>query len=275
MGKRGSQEPVARPSLVAACNRPDVGAGSVRRHKDTDGDPYGIIAPNHRHMECIVTAGPTFEPIDKVRRITNFSTGTLGSGLAQHLAKLGHQVRLLLGEMATCPAPANVHQVIRFSTTASLSQILKGLATPHVEAVFHAAAVSDFAPVGLWSRSISGDLQPVKAGKVSSQISSLWIELAPTPKIIENLRRWFPKAVIVGWKYEVDGDRATALAQARDQIAKYATTACVVNGPAYGPGYALVDVSGRIEHFDDNLRLYTGLAQLIRKGLSSVSITDC
>ena len=36
-------------------------------------------------MHCIVTAGPTHEPIDKVRRLTNHSTGRLGTGLAKHL----------------------------------------------------------------------------------------------------------------------------------------------------------------------------------------------
>ena len=40
-------------------------------------------------MKCIVTAGPTYEPLDKVRRLTNFSTGQLGTELANHLAGQG------------------------------------------------------------------------------------------------------------------------------------------------------------------------------------------
>ena len=39
-------------------------------------------------MHCIVTAGPTYEPIDQVRRLTNHSTGQLGTGLAKHLDEL-------------------------------------------------------------------------------------------------------------------------------------------------------------------------------------------
>ena len=52
-------------------------------------------------MHCIVTAGPTYEPIDQVRRLTNHSTGQLGTGLAKRLAADGHEVTLLRGRAAT------------------------------------------------------------------------------------------------------------------------------------------------------------------------------
>jgi phosphopantothenoylcysteine decarboxylase/phosphopantothenate--cysteine ligase len=41
-------------------------------------------------MNCIVTAGPTYEPLDDVRRLTNFSTGRLGTELANFLAARVH-----------------------------------------------------------------------------------------------------------------------------------------------------------------------------------------
>ena len=47
-------------------------------------------------MNCIVTAGPTYEPLDDVRRLTNFSTGRLGTELANFLAARGHTVILLV-----------------------------------------------------------------------------------------------------------------------------------------------------------------------------------
>jgi phosphopantothenoylcysteine decarboxylase/phosphopantothenate--cysteine ligase len=53
-------------------------------------------------MKCIVTAGPTFEELDEVRRLTNFSTGTLGTELADFLMERGHEVELLRGQGATC-----------------------------------------------------------------------------------------------------------------------------------------------------------------------------
>src|SRR5947209_3565355 len=45
-------------------------------------------------MHCVVTAGPTYESLDEVRRLTNFSTGKLGSELANFLAARGHTVTL-------------------------------------------------------------------------------------------------------------------------------------------------------------------------------------
>ena len=51
-------------------------------------------------MHCIVTAGPTYEPLDKVRRLTNFSTGRLGSELVTFLTARGHDTTLLIREQA-------------------------------------------------------------------------------------------------------------------------------------------------------------------------------
>ena len=98
-------------------------------------------------MKCIVTAGPTYEPVDEVRRLTNFSTGRLGTRLANRLRADGHSTTLLLGHYATFrEADAGV-TVIPFTTTQSLLELLEAAARDAEEpvgAVFHAAAVSDF-----------------------------------------------------------------------------------------------------------------------------------
>ena len=70
-------------------------------------------------MNCIVTAGPTFEPLDDVRRLTNFSTGRLGTDLANFLAARGHHVTLLIGESATYAGKREAQAVNTFSTTAA------------------------------------------------------------------------------------------------------------------------------------------------------------
>src|SRR5687768_1178417 len=95
-------------------------------------------------MNCIVTAGPTFEPLDEVRRLTNFSTGRFGSLLANYLAGRGHHVTLLLGHYSTYQGEQNAQSVEKFTTTADLREKLKALSVKNTGAVFHAAAVSDF-----------------------------------------------------------------------------------------------------------------------------------
>src|ERR1043166_6138 len=162
-------------------------------------------------MRCVVTAGPTYEPLDNVRRLTNFSTGRLGTELARFLQQRNHEVTLLLGEQATYRDGAKTEI---FSTTADLRDRLRTLANQSVNAVFHAAAVSDFAFGKVWSRSPQGDLKEIKSGKFSTREGTLLAELLPTPKIISELREWFPTARLVGWKYEVDGTRDDVIREA-------------------------------------------------------------
>src|SRR5438552_4126313 len=107
-------------------------------------------------MHCVVTAGPTYEPLDQVRRLTNFSTGRLGSELAEFLSARGHEVTLLLGEMATYRNSSQAGDVETFTTTASLRDRLQARSVGKVDAVFHAAAVSDYGFGKIWIRSPQG-----------------------------------------------------------------------------------------------------------------------
>ena len=90
------------------------------------------------------------------------------------------------------------------------------------------------------------------------------VELVPTAKIIGELRSWFPRACLVGWKYEVDGDRAGVIAIAEKQVMESQTNACVANGPAYGDGFGLVTAVGQATHLPDRDVLYRALEELMR-----------
>lgn len=210
-------------------------------------------------MNCIVTAGPTYEPLDQVRRLTNFSSGHFGTELANDLARRGHHVTLLISETATWHGERQAHSVETFSTTASLAARLQASSGHHVEAIFHAAAVSDFAFGRIWSRAETGELTELNEGKVSTRHGPLLAELTPAPKVIGKLRDWFPHARLVGWKYEVDGDPASVLAKSRKQIEENRTDACVANGPAYGTGFGLVTLNDTVRHFHHREALFTAL----------------
>jgi phosphopantothenate---cysteine ligase (CTP) len=210
-------------------------------------------------MNCIVTAGPTFEPLDDVRRLTNFSTGRLGTELANFLTARGHKVTLLIGESATYAGERKAQSVKVFSTTADLRANLKSFSGKKMDAIFHVAAVSDFAFGKMFTRDAAGKFKPFKPSKkISTRGGSLFIELVPTPKIITELRGWFPQTKIVGWKFEADGQRADALGAAERQIADCTTDFCVANGPAYGKGFSLVSVDGQ-KHFAGKPGLFVAL----------------
>jgi phosphopantothenate---cysteine ligase (CTP) len=216
-------------------------------------------------MNCIVTAGPTFEPLDDVRRLTNFSTGRLGTELANYLAARGHKVILLIGETATYAGERRASRVETFSTTADLREKLKAISGKRVDAIFHAAAVSDFSFGRIFAPDAANKLVEIKgAKKISTRQGRLLVELLPTPKIISELRGWFPKTRITGWKFEAEGKRADAIAAARNQIADCSTDLCVVNGPAYGEGFGLIGKKGEAAHLPNPPLLFDALEKFAR-----------
>jgi phosphopantothenoylcysteine decarboxylase/phosphopantothenate--cysteine ligase len=216
-------------------------------------------------MRCIVTAGPTYEPLDEVRRLTNSSTGRLGTELAGFLRARGHETLLLLGQQASYRGEPYAGKVERFTTTANLHDHLQALASQRVDAVLHAAAVSDFGFGKIWRRSAGGELVEARAGKLSTREGTLLAELLPTAKIIAELRPWFLGARLVGWKYEVEGDRAGVIELAERQMTECRTDACVANGPAYGRGFGLVKAGGGCTHLPDTAALFAALEELIRE----------
>jgi phosphopantothenate---cysteine ligase (CTP) len=216
-------------------------------------------------MHCVVTAGPTYEPLDQARRLTNFSTGRLGSELASFLTARGHETTLLIGQHASYHGERQAAKVETFSTTANLRDRLQALASQPVHAVFHAAAVSDFTFGKVWKRSPQGEMTEVHAGKISTREGTLLAELAPTPKIIAELRQWFPTARLVGWKYEVEGGRSGVIQLAERQIAECRTDGCVANGPAYGKGFGLVQAGKECLDLPDTATLFAALAGLLER----------
>jgi len=210
-----------------------------------------------------VTAGPTFEPLDGARRITNFSTGQLGTELANFLATQGHEVTLLIGLQATYPGERRAQHVETFTTTMDLSARLEARVGKSIGAVFHAAAVSDFAFGKVWSRAPDGQLTEIKSGKYSTREGTLLAELVPTKKIIANLREWFPEARLTGWKYEVDGNQMDVIDTGKKQIAECRLDSCVANGPAYGNGFGLLQKDGACAHFENKAELFAALERLL------------
>jgi phosphopantothenoylcysteine synthetase/decarboxylase len=198
-------------------------------------------------MKIIVTLGPTQESLDAMRLISNRSTGDLGTKLALHLQKSGHHVIALRGIGATADQVELLTQctrVIPFTTTEDLKTALESLSSEgHVDAIFHAAAVSDFYLPG------------AGIGKIPSREGSLTVTLEPTPKLLPRMRERFPNAWITGWKFEASGGRDAAIAAGRSQIASCHTDACVVNGPSYGEGFGVLSKSGELTHLADRTAL--------------------
>jgi phosphopantothenate---cysteine ligase (CTP) len=196
-------------------------------------------------LRIIVTAGPSHVALDGVRRLTNSSTGELGTLLAERFAANGHRVLCLRGEGSTFAAPLWGVEVASFSTNENLRQQLERVvAREEVQFIFHAAALTDFAV-----REITdGTGAPLTAKKISSRAGPVRVTLDPAPKLIEGLRKLFPASILVGWKYEIEGTPQAALEKGRAQMDDCLSDACVINGPGYGPGFGIVSRAGEKAH---------------------------
>jgi phosphopantothenate---cysteine ligase (CTP) len=188
-------------------------------------------------MRVIVTCGPSCEPIDRVRRLTNFSTGELGLLLAAALSTAGHEVICLKGEGATARTDPGGAWVVGFSTNGDLLNRLLEMKAGGAGAIFHAAALCDYRV-----KSVRGaDGTVLEADKLPSRAGELTMTLEPAEKVLPRLRELFPEARIVGWKYELDGTRGDVVAKGMHQLAECRTDACVVNGAAWGPGFGFIE----------------------------------
>lgn len=211
-------------------------------------------------MKVVVTCGPSFEPIDEVRRLTNFSTGELGVLLTEQLGAAGHEVFCLKGSGATHPDPVATarRHVRRFDTNDDLLALLGPLgAEGACGAVFHAAALCDYRVAAV--QDATGE--DCRSAKIASRAGELTLRLAPATKVIGELRRLFPRSLLVGWKYELAGTRDEALGRAQRQLTEARTDLCVLNGRAVGPGFLLCDRGGVIAEFPNKATLCAALVR--------------
>jgi phosphopantothenoylcysteine decarboxylase / phosphopantothenate---cysteine ligase len=151
----------------------------------------------------LITAGPTREPIDPVRYISNRSSGKMGYAIAEAALEVGHEVILISGPVNLAP-PRNT-KFISVSTSDEMFDAVH----QHVDSsdvCFLCAAVADYKPA---------DVSPVKIKKRADGIS---LELIPTRDILQSLgRRQNRKFVLVGFAAETDHLEAHATKKLREK----------------------------------------------------------
>jgi phosphopantothenoylcysteine decarboxylase/phosphopantothenate--cysteine ligase len=203
-------------------------------------------------VKIALTCGPSYEPIDGARRLTNFSTGRLGAVLANAFTARGWEVFCFRGEGATHPGDLRAHSLESFSTNDDLAARLIRLSQrERIDAVLHAAALCDFRV----ERVERVDGTVLSSRKFSTRDGDIRLVLAPAAKVLPKLRAWFPLARIVGWKYELEGTREDAFKKAWAQLSECATDACVLNGAAYGSGFAVCEPPDSVTPCEDSAAL--------------------
>ncbi|MEP7013580.1 MAG: bifunctional phosphopantothenoylcysteine decarboxylase/phosphopantothenate--cysteine ligase CoaBC [Acidobacteriota bacterium] len=137
----------------------------------------------------LISAGPTFEPVDPVRFLGNRSSGKMGFAIAAEAALRGARTILVAGPVALA-TPSGVER-IDVETAAEMAAAVAATA-PGADLVILAAAVADFRPKVPAGQKIKKD-QGVPA-----------FDLEPTEDILAGLSRIAPSAVRVGFAAETE-----------------------------------------------------------------------
>ncbi len=149
------------------------------------------------HKKIMVTAGPTYEAIDPVRFIGNYSSGKMGFAIAEELANRGAIVILVSGPVSIKPQHPNI-QLIKISSAGEMHEACSSRFA-HMDAAILSAAVADFTPV---------DPLPKK---VKREKVNYVLELKPTTDIAADLGQLKkPKQVLAGFALETNDELENA-----------------------------------------------------------------
>jgi phosphopantothenoylcysteine synthetase/decarboxylase len=165
-------------------------------------------------VRILITAGPTREPLDPVRFLTNRSSGKMGYALAHAFIHAGHSVLLISGPTAL-DVPDRV-DFIPVETAADMQQAVKHM-LGRVEIAVFTAAVADYTPA------------VVADQKLKKTAAGMTLELVRTPDILGAARNEFGfTGTLVGFAAETENLEANA----RDKLLRKHCDLIVANDVA-------------------------------------------
>lgn len=212
----------ARATIVAA-DEGDVACGENGRGKLA---PIGRIAAAVESVladrtrlagrRVLITSGPTQEPLDDVRFLSNRSSGKMGAAVARAALLMGAEVTVVAGpSSASYPLGA---KLIRVRTA---QEMLDAALAEGGDLIVAAAAVADYRPAAPFT------------GKLRRTSEALSLELIPNPDVVAALAQAFPQATVVGFAAEPTEDLDVARAKL-DRKGLFAIAANDVSNPSIG-----------------------------------------
>jgi phosphopantothenoylcysteine decarboxylase / phosphopantothenate---cysteine ligase len=180
---------------------PEVLLEALRNHLV---NPLKKKAETHlKGKTILVTAGPTYEPLDAVRFLGNYSSGKMGFALAEGLAECGVRVKLVSGPVALKPR----HRLVEYFPVHTAQEMLAHCLTHFKESdgAILSAAVADYRPKS-----------PV-GHKIKRTPGNLLVELEPNPDIAAELGKLKQKhQFLAGFALETDNE----IPNAREKLVK-------------------------------------------------------
>jgi phosphopantothenoylcysteine decarboxylase/phosphopantothenate--cysteine ligase len=151
----------------------------------------------------VISAGPTQEPLDPVRYLTNYSSGKQGYALAQAALEAGGDVTLISGPVGL-PTPVGARRVdVASARQMRDAVLLHAVAEGRADALIMSAAVSDFRPAQISDQKVKKD-----------ETSALTLELTRNPDILAEVSEGTPRPrVVIGFAAESEDLLANAQAK--------------------------------------------------------------
>jgi phosphopantothenoylcysteine decarboxylase/phosphopantothenate--cysteine ligase len=188
----------------------DPGEGELASHLEGKGrmeEPEKIIAILEEFLDSrndlakkkiLITAGPTYERIDPVRFIGNFSSGKMGFALAEECASRGAEVLLITGPTALSLSHPNIRRVDVESAHEMYDAAIKTF--PEMDAAILSAAVADYRPAQWTDEKIK-----------RREGEEITITLTPNPDIAASLGKIRkPHQLIIGFALETSNEESNA-----------------------------------------------------------------
>ena len=146
---------------------------------------------------ALVTAGPTYEPVDPVRFIGNRSSGLMGFTLAEALAAKGFEVDLITGPTFLTTSEENINRIDVNTAEEMLHKCLEHCQKANI--IIMSAAVADYTP------------EQKAEHKIKKENTPFYLRLKPTVDILKTIASKKTKdQIIVGFALETDNELANA-----------------------------------------------------------------
>ena len=216
---------------AVSSRHPERCAESASAPIPTDAPQPGAVADGAATMPAgalagrtvLVTAGPTVEPIDSVRYISNYSSGKMGYAIAEAAAAAGARVVLVSGPVALA-APAGV-EVVPVKTARDMLAAAASV-FPAADAAIFAAAVADLRPTNSADRKL-------KKGRDDAALAN--VPLTENPDILATLAAGKrPDQYVVGFAAETNDVLMNAHAKLQKKNADMIVANQVGDGLAFG-----------------------------------------
>jgi phosphopantothenoylcysteine decarboxylase/phosphopantothenate--cysteine ligase len=173
-------------------------------------------------IRILITGGPTIEPIDPIRVLTNRSSGRTGIELAKEAYKQGAEVTLVHSKELNFEGIKEIRVgTAREMIDACITELREGRKKQKdYDVLISAAAISDF--------SVAPSEVKIPSG------GDFYLHLIPTGKLVEEVRNEFPELVIVGFKAETNVTEEELIRRAKEKMERYNLAMVVANDVGKG-----------------------------------------